>query len=369
MADPREIDLYWHKITDTVDELVACLGELDGESLDWKPLDDANSLYVLATHTMGNVRHNLLKRPLRLPITRDRDAEFVARGGSATEIEARWNELKVRISDAIEELPPTELDRERGRPKPWDHHRPRAAPLRRPPRRRALRPGPAHPRPPEGQTFRLTMAERSSRRYAPKRSPPRQPSWRGHSRSRLASGSWSRVRHSGRRSCAGSLKLSSAPACSQEGSFTSSAARPCVRAGPCYLGPSQTGQAQPTDSCPVWPLGSSLRLGISAYRRKRSLGRLLSSLDAPQPCWYLNAIGVEPSQQGTGLGTALLDFMLRRVDEDALPSFLDTSLPDNLGYYERFGFRVTAESTLPNGIPLWGMTRQPRPIHGAGGKH
>ena len=116
MADPREIDLYWHKITDTVDELVACLGGLDGESLDWKPLDDANSLYVLATHTMGNVRHNFLNVLCGLPITRDRDAEFVARGGSATEIEARWNELKVRISDAIEELPPTELDRERDDP-------------------------------------------------------------------------------------------------------------------------------------------------------------------------------------------------------------------------------------------------------------
>ena len=104
------------------------------------------------------------------------------------------------------------------------------------------------------------------------------------------------------------------------------------------------------------------RLGISAYRRKRALGRELSALDSPQPCWYLNAIGVEPSEQGTGLGTALLGFMLNRVDEDALPSFLDTSVPDNLGYYERFGFRVTAESALPNGIPLWGMTRPPRPV-------
>ena len=112
-----------------------------------------------------------------------------------------------------------------------------------------------------------------------------------------------------------------------------------------------------------------VRLGILAYRRRSSLGRLLSSLDAPQPCWYLNTIGVEPSQQGKGLGTALLDFMLERGDEDALPSFLDTSLPDNLGYYERFGFRVTAESKLPNGIPLWGMIRQPRPTHMLGGGH
>ena len=103
-----------------------------------------------------------------------------------------------------------------------------------------------------------------------------------------------------------------------------------------------------------------IRLGLSAYLRRRALGRMLNALDPPQPCWYLDTIGVEPSEQRTGLGTALLDLMLKRIDEYALPSFLDTSAPDNLGYYERFGFRVTAESTLPNGIPLWGMTRQPR---------
>ena len=38
-------------------------------------------------------------------------------GGSAAGIEARWNELKDQISDAIEELPTTELDRE------WEHPR------------------------------------------------------------------------------------------------------------------------------------------------------------------------------------------------------------------------------------------------------
>ena len=62
------------------------------------------------------------------------------------------------------------------------------------------------------------------------------------------------------------------------------------------------------------------------------------------------------AQRG-GVGSALINHMLRRIDDDALPAFLDTSAPDNLGYYERFGFQVTAESTLPNGIPLWGMTR------------
>ena len=116
MENPREVDIFWHRIRHTVDELVACLEGLDGDSLNWSPLDDANSLYVLATHTMGNVRHNLLNVLCGLPITRDRDAEFVATGGSAAEIEARWNELKARIEEAIEDLPAAELDRDRRHP-------------------------------------------------------------------------------------------------------------------------------------------------------------------------------------------------------------------------------------------------------------
>ena len=106
-------------------------------------------------------------------------------------------------------------------------------------------------------------------------------------------------------------------------------------------------------------MAAPLRLGLPANRRRRALVRLLAELDPPHPCWYLDTIGVEPSEQRTGLGTALLSTMLLRIDEQALPSFLDTSAPDNIGYYERFGFRVTAESSLPNGLPLWGMTRPP----------
>ena len=60
MESSREIDLFWEKIRHTVDELVGCLEGLDSDSLDWRPLDDASSLYALATHTIGNVRHRFL---------------------------------------------------------------------------------------------------------------------------------------------------------------------------------------------------------------------------------------------------------------------------------------------------------------------
>ena len=88
MGNSQEIDLYWDMIRNSVDELVACLEGLDGDSLNWKPLDDANSLCVLATHTMGNVRHNFLSILCGGPITRDRDSEFAAMGDSVAEIEA-----------------------------------------------------------------------------------------------------------------------------------------------------------------------------------------------------------------------------------------------------------------------------------------
>ena len=101
-----------------------------------------------------------------------------------------------------------------------------------------------------------------------------------------------------------------------------------------------------------------VRFGIPAWRRRQALAPVLAALKPPGPCWYLNGIGVDPSAQRTGLGSALINQMLPCIDDDALPAFLDPSEPDNLGYYERFGFNVTAELTLPNGIPLWGMRRQ-----------
>ena len=99
------------------------------------------------------------------------------------------------------------------------------------------------------------------------------------------------------------------------------------------------------------------RLGLSSFRRRRALGPVLNSIRPSEPCWYLSSIGVEPAVQRSGLGTALLETMLQRADSEGFHCFLDTTAPENPAYYERFGFAVTEESALPNGIPVWGMTR------------
>ena len=76
MQSSREIDLFRGKTRNTGDELVGYLEGLDNDALNWSPLDDANSLDVLATHTMGNLRNNLLNVPCGLSVAHPRLAGY-----------------------------------------------------------------------------------------------------------------------------------------------------------------------------------------------------------------------------------------------------------------------------------------------------
>ncbi|MHA6793939.1 GNAT family N-acetyltransferase [Pseudonocardia bannensis] len=79
-----------------------------------------------------------------------------------------------------------------------------------------------------------------------------------------------------------------------------------------------------------------------------------------RPHWYLATLGTEPALQGEGLGSRLLRARLADCDRSGVPAYLESSKPANIGYYERFGFTVTGELTLPNGGPtIWPMWREP----------
>jgi len=58
------------------------------------------------------------------------------------------------------------------------------------------------------------------------------------------------------------------------------------------------------------------------------------------PYWYLPIIGVDPSHQGQGHGSALLRYGLRSADRDTLPAYLEASNTRNVALYERHGFKV-----------------------------
>lgn len=85
-----------------------------------------------------------------------------------------------------------------------------------------------------------------------------------------------------------------------------------------------------------------------------------------EPHWYLAVIGADPAARGQGHGAALLRSGLAKADAAGLPAYLESSKPDNLPFYEYFGFTVRAELQLPGGGPaLWAMRREPRRPAGA----
>ncbi len=76
--------------------------------------------------------------------------------------------------------------------------------------------------------------------------------------------------------------------------------------------------------------------------------------------WYLHYLGVEPRQQGRGLGGTLLAPVLERCDREGTPAYLESSTERNRALYERNGFTLTGTFPMPvSGPPVREMWREP----------
>jgi ribosomal protein S18 acetylase RimI-like enzyme len=103
---------------------------------------------------------------------------------------------------------------------------------------------------------------------------------------------------------------------------------------------------------------STLRAGI--FRGLSALTQL-EKKHPTEPHWYLAVLGTAPEAQGKGRGSALMQPILDRCDEEGLPAYLESSKEKNVPFYERHGFKVTDVITLPKGGPKgWLMWRDPR---------
>lgn len=93
----------------------------------------------------------------------------------------------------------------------------------------------------------------------------------------------------------------------------------------------------------------------------RELGEQMKAVHPEEPHWYLAVIGSDPAVRGGGFGAALMRARLERCDAEGAPAYLESSSPDNVPYYLRFGFEVTGQIVIPGGGPtLWPMWRAPR---------
>ena len=78
------------------------------------------------------------------------------------------------------------------------------------------------------------------------------------------------------------------------------------------------------------------------------------------PHWYLPFIGVDPSQQGKGYGSALMKHTLDACDRDNAPAYLESSNPKNVPLYERHGFELLGTIQVGTSPPIFPMLRKPR---------
>lgn len=120
-----------------------------------------------------------------------------------------------------------------------------------------------------------------------------------------------------------------------------------------------------------WKLGMLQQLMLAPQMARstswRRLPKVIGGLNVVekkhphQPHYYLLVVGVEPALQGRSIGTQLMAPVLALCDRESMPAYLESSKERNVPLYERNGFRVTEELTIPNGGPrLWLMWREPQ---------
>ncbi len=107
------------------------------------------------------------------------------------------------------------------------------------------------------------------------------------------------------------------------------------------------------------PLVAILKTRVPATLRMLAL---MEAHHPRSPHYYLGSIGTDPSWQGKGIGSAVMQPILERCDEEGLPAYLESSKEQNIPFYRRHGFEVSGELRSQDGrLVLWPMWREPVP--------
>lgn len=102
--------------------------------------------------------------------------------------------------------------------------------------------------------------------------------------------------------------------------------------------------------------------GLARLRRGMRGMDSMKRVHPTEPHYYLYLIGVDPSHQGKGLGSALMKDMLERCDRERTPAYLESTKETNLAFYRRHGFEVRDTIAFAgDGPPIWTMWRSPQP--------
>lgn len=99
--------------------------------------------------------------------------------------------------------------------------------------------------------------------------------------------------------------------------------------------------------------------GVSGALRGLALGEKLAGLHPRTPHAHLVFLGVSPSAQGRGVGSAILKATLAPLDTQGVQAILEATTERNVALYQRHGFEIRNELRLSD-LHVRVMTREPR---------
>ena len=98
--------------------------------------------------------------------------------------------------------------------------------------------------------------------------------------------------------------------------------------------------------------------GVDA-ERMLEISKLIDEHHPEGSYYFLQFMGVEPEQQGRGIGSAVMRPILERCDREGARAYLDATSERNKRLYERHGFKAEGPYAPEGGPPLFPMWREP----------
>jgi ribosomal protein S18 acetylase RimI-like enzyme len=103
-------------------------------------------------------------------------------------------------------------------------------------------------------------------------------------------------------------------------------------------------------------LPAVLHIGPRAAGRAMRWMGVWGKHDPEERHWHLGPLAVDAYAQGRGVGSRLMQVFCAQMDAAHEDAYLETDKPENVRFYERFGFEVVGEKDVL-GVPNWFMQR------------
>lgn len=91
------------------------------------------------------------------------------------------------------------------------------------------------------------------------------------------------------------------------------------------------------------------KFGISSFKRMVSFSNQETKIlqkYISEPYWVLDVIATDPNYQRTGLGGQLMKPVFDLSDRQSIPCFVLTHNVRNVGFYQKYGFKLVIEEPL-----------------------